>query len=152
VGGFEAEEISMRRFLTYVLLMVGSAALLGQSADHPVLVLERRGMDGWLRGNPDAILAIADPAITYFHSTMETKLDGLAAVKAVFEGYRGRPLFDRYDIVDPKVVTAGDVAVLTYQLVTQNGTLTRRWHATEVFREHQASWRLIHGHFSLVQQ
>jgi ketosteroid isomerase-like protein len=142
----------MKHFLTCVLLIVGAAALSGQPADHPVLVLERRGMDGWLQGSPDAFLAIADPAITYFHSTMGTRLDGLAAVKAVFEGYRGRPLFDRYDIVDPNVVTAGPVAVLTYQLVTQNGTLTRRWHATEVFREHQAGWRIIHSHFSSAKE
>jgi len=48
-------------------------------------------MDGWLQGSPDAFLAIADPAITYFHSTIETRLDGLAAVKAVFEVIAAAP-------------------------------------------------------------
>jgi hypothetical protein len=50
--------------------------------------------------------------------------------------------------VDPKVVAFGAAAVLTYQLVTRNGSLTRRWHATEVYRETCSRWRIIHSHFS----
>ena len=60
----------------------------------------------------------------------------------------GRPLFDSYQIENPKVQTGSDMAILTYQLVTQNGSATRRWNATEVYQKKTAGWRVIHTHFS----
>jgi hypothetical protein len=121
------------------------------STERTILAMERRAMDGWLAGNPDEFLKISDPEITYFHSSLDKRLVGLEAVKALYEGYRGRPLFDRYEMADPKVVVSGDMAVLAYLFTTQNGSLTRRWHATEVYRKGKAGWRIIHSHFSLVQ-
>ena len=59
-----------------------------------ILALERRAMDGWLKGDPDPVLAITDPDISYFHVMTEKRIDGLPALKALFEAYRGTPLFD----------------------------------------------------------
>jgi hypothetical protein len=42
--------------------------------------------------------------------------------------------------------------VLTYVLVTQNGSLTRHWHATEVYRGGKAGWRIVQSHFSEAKQ
>lgn len=143
----------MKQFLTGILMIVGSGVLLAAlPAEHAVLTMERRALDGWLEGSPDASLEISDPTITYVHSALGARLDGLPAVKSLYESYQGRPLFDRYEIVDPIVVVAGNMAVLTYRLTTQNGSLTRRWDATEVFRDGQAGWRIIHTHFSQVTQ
>jgi hypothetical protein len=118
--------------------------------DQTILAMERRGMDGWLKGSPDEFLKISDAEITYFHSALGARLVGLEAVKALYEAYRGKPLFDRYEMVDPQVVVSGKLALLTYLLTTQNGSLTRRWHTTEVYREGPAGWRIIHSHFSLA--
>ncbi len=144
----------MTKTLTCVLaltLACAGALAAAESTEQTIIAMERRGMEGWLQGNPDEFLKIFDPEITYFHSIVPARLVGLEAVRALCEGYRGRPLFDRYEMVDPKVVVAGSVAVLTYHFTTQNGTLTRHWHATEVYREGPAGWRIIHSHFSLVQ-
>jgi hypothetical protein len=119
-------------------------------AEETILALERQAMDLWRQGNPDGFLAISDPGITFFHSTVEAQLVGLAAVKTLYEGYRGRPLFDRYEMAEPRVVAAGGTAVLTYVLVTWNGSLTRRWHASEVYRDGRDGWRIVHSHFSAV--
>ncbi len=72
-------------------------------------------------------------------------------VEPGFDRNRMRPLFDRYDIVDPKIVASGGTALLTYHLVTQNGALTRRWHATEVYQHRREGWRIIHSHFSAAK-
>jgi hypothetical protein len=145
----------MMKILTCVLAMATAMAGLAApalaapaSTEQTIVALERRGMDGWLQGNPDEFLKISDPEITYFHSALGLRLSGLPAVKALCEGYRGRPLFDRYEMLDPRVVVSGNVAILTYEFTTQNGTLTRRWHTTEVYREGPAGWRIIHSHFS----
>jgi len=62
----------------------------------------------------------SDPDITYFHVVTDKRLDGLPAVRALFEGYRGRPV-RQLRMADPKVQSSGDTAVLTYTLVRHVG-------------------------------
>ena len=113
-----------------------------------LIAMERASMDGWLKGDSGPMLAVSDPDITLFHVMTPQRLEGSAAVKALYEPYAGRPLFDSYQIENPKVQTGSDMAILTYQLVTQNGSATRRWNATEVYQKKTAGWRVIHTHFS----
>ena len=108
-------------------------------------------MDGWLQGSPDEFLTLAGADITFFHSTQRERLVGVQAVKALCESYRGRPLFDRYAIREPRVAVSGRTAVLTYLFTTQNGTIVRHWHATVVYRDGAAGWRVIHSHFSQAE-
>jgi ketosteroid isomerase-like protein len=116
-----------------------------------ILAMERKAMDGWLTGNPDPTLAILDPEITYFHAVTDKRLDGLPAVKALFEGYRGRPLFDSYEMAEPKVQANGDTAVLTYFFVWRLGTATTRWNSTQVYQRKKEGWRIIHSHWSVTK-
>jgi ketosteroid isomerase-like protein len=142
----------MTKTLTCVLTILCSGALAAaDSTEQTILAMERRGMDAWGQGNPDEFLKISDPEITWLHSSFEKRYEGLQEVKALYEGFRGRPLFDRYEITSPKVVASGNTAILTYLFTTQNGTLTRQWHATEVYRKGRAGWRILHSHFSQVK-
>ena len=150
------EAIEMKRT---VLAGAVAAALCGalaaadgnEATAREVLALERTTLDGWQMGNPDPLLAISDPEITYFHVVTDKRLDGLPAVKALFEGYRGRPLFDSYEMADPKVQSSGDTAVLTYTLVRHVGTATTRWNATQVYQRKKEGWRIIHSHWSATR-
>ncbi len=128
-----------------------AAAVGNEATAREVLALERTTLDGWQMGNPDPLLAISDPEITYFHVVTEKRLDGLAAVRALFEGYRGRPLFDSYEMAEPKVQSSGDTAVLTYTLVRHVGTATTRWNATQVYQRKKEGWRIIHSHWSATK-
>jgi hypothetical protein len=127
------------------------AADANEATAREVLALERTTLDGWQMGNPDPLLAISDPEITYFHVVTDKRLDGLPAVRALFEGYRGRPLFDSYEMADPKVQSSGDTAVLTYTLVRHVGTATTRWNATQVYQRKREGWRIIHSHWSATR-
>jgi ketosteroid isomerase-like protein len=127
------------------------AADVGPGVAQEILALERGAMDGWRVGDPEPSLALLDPEITYFHDPVQERLRGLPAVRALFEPYRGRPLFDAYEIRDPEVQAAGEAAVLTYQLVTHRGATTDRWSSTEVFCKKQGRWRIVHAHWSRVQ-
>lgn len=135
-----------------VAALCGMLAFANSTEDitKELFALERQTMEGWLQGNPDPTLAILDPEVTYFHAPLEKRLDGLAAVRAFFEPYRGKPLFDNYEMLEPKVQAGGDVAVLTYQLVTQNGPLASRWNSTVVYQHKKEGWRVIHAHWSRV--
>jgi ketosteroid isomerase-like protein len=121
------------------------------AAGREILALERQAMDGWQTGNPDPMLAISDPDITWFHIMTDKRLDGLPAVKALFESYRGMPLFDSYEMAGPKVQTSGDIAVLTYILVRHTGSATSRWNATQVYQRKKDGWRIIHSHWSATK-
>jgi hypothetical protein len=123
----------------------------GADPAREVLALERQAMDGWLKGDPDPQLAISDPQITYFHAVVEKRLEGLPALKELYERYRGIPLFDSYEILNPMVQTAGDVAILTYQLAQRNGSATTYWNATEVYQRKDQGWRIIHTHWSAAK-
>ena len=128
-----------------------AAADGNEATAREVLALERTTLDGWQMGNPDPLLAISDPDITYFHVVTDKRLDGLPAVRALFEGYRGRPLFDSYEMADPKVQSSGDTAILTYTLVRHVGTATTRWNATQVYQRKKEGWRIIHSHWSATR-
>jgi ketosteroid isomerase-like protein len=116
-----------------------------------ILAMERKTLDGWQMGNPDPALAISDPDITYFHIVTGKRLDGLPALKELFETYRGRPLFDSYEMAGPKVQASGDMAVLTYILVRHVGAETSRWNSTQVYQRKKEGWRIIHSHWSMTQ-
>jgi hypothetical protein len=116
-----------------------------------ILAIERKVMDGWGMGNPDAVIAISDPDITYFHAVTEKRLDGLPAVRTLFEGYRGKPLFDSYEMSEPKVQITADTAVLTYILIRHIGTATTYWNATQVYQRKKEGWRIIHSHWSATR-
>ena len=139
-----------------ILICAAAAALCGVSvaadsnaeAEREILALERQAMEGWLKGDPDPLLAISDTEITYVHVMTDKRLDGLPAVKALFEAYRGRPLFDSYEITDPKVQLSGETAVLTYHFVSHNGSVERHWNATQVYQRKKEGWRVIHTHWS----
>ena len=113
-----------------------------------ILALERSAMDGWRNGDPGPQLAITDPEITYFHVVAATRLDGLPAVKELYDRFRGRPLFDSYEILNPKVQVSGEVAILTYRLAQHVGTATSFWNSTQVYRKTKEGWRVIHSHWS----
>jgi ketosteroid isomerase-like protein len=142
-----------------ILACAAAAALCGvlvaadenEAVAREVLALERKTLDGWQVGNPDPLLAISDPEITYFHVVTDKRLDGLPALRALFEGYRGRPLFDSYEMAEPKVQSSGDIAVLTYILVRHVGTATTRWNATQVYQRKKEGWRIIHSHWSATR-
>lgn len=134
-----------------VAALLGLALSTALAADDPaaaVIALERQALDGLGRGNLDALLALSDTEISYFHVMTTARLDGATAVQALVEPYRGRPLFDRYEMLTPRVQVAGDVAVLTYVLEQRNGAASTRWNGTQVYRRHGNTWRIIHTHWS----
>jgi hypothetical protein len=130
------------------LISIPSWAASAAGTTLEILALERRAMDGWLTGDPEPTLRILDPEISYFHIMTEKRVDGIAGVKAIFEQYRGRPLYDSYEMADPRVSITGDAAVLTYILVFQRNGVTSKWNSTQVYLKKKDGWRVIHSHWS----
>ena len=63
----------------------------------------------------------------------------------------------RYEMISPKVLRYGDVAVLTFNLVnyrklsTGEESVVARWNSTEVYSSSDGKWRIIHSHWSYIK-
>jgi hypothetical protein len=126
---------------------LGAAAADDNTAAE-ILAIERKIMDGFQKGDLSPFLSAADPEITYIHAALNARVSGLTALKALVEPYRGQPLFDSYEIAEPRVQATGDIAVLSYVLVRHLASGDSRWNGTVVYRRGKEGWRVIHSHWS----
>jgi uncharacterized protein (TIGR02246 family) len=143
------------------LLLVATAGLLtgtalaapaGKTADAATLLtMERSAMDQWSKGDPEAFLAIYDPDIVYFDPFISQRINGRDALRKWYDTFRGKFRIDHYEFLDPKVEISGDMALLTYNFVSQGSQGEKRWNATEVYRRRDGQWRIIHSHWSLTE-
>lgn len=129
-------------------------------AEH-IIALERSALDRWVRADPDGYLSIYAKDASYFDPFREKRVDGLDALSAQTAPMRGAKLpftEPRYDMIDPVVRVEGNIAVLSFNLVnygkptgsTEEKMLVR-WNATQVYRQMDGDWRIIHTHWSFTQ-
>lgn len=129
-------------------------------AEH-IISLERTALDRWIRADPDGYLGLYAEDATYFDPFRGKRIDGLDDLKAQLAAMRGVTLpftEPRYEMIDPVVHADRSVAVLTFNLVnygkpsgSKEETVLARWNATEVYREMDGAWRIIHTHWSFTQ-
>jgi len=116
-----------------------------------IIAMERAAIDRWGRGDPSGFLEICARDVVYFDNNLESRLDGLEALTALYEKIRGQIHLDRYDLLNPKVQLCGDAAVLTYNFVGCADEKAHRWNCTEVYRRNPNGWRIIQTHWSFTQ-
>ncbi|NLH83329.1 MAG: nuclear transport factor 2 family protein [Phyllobacteriaceae bacterium] len=119
--------------------------------EHPVLAAERRALERWCGGDPSGFLELCDAEVGYFEPFRAARIDGLAALTAHYEGLRGQVRVRSWEIVEPRVVEHGAVAILSYRFhsVAESGA-AMRWQASEVYRLDGEGPRLLHTHWSLL--
>jgi ketosteroid isomerase-like protein len=124
---------------------------------HDVIAMERAALDRWGKGDPSGYLEIMSTEITYFDPVQEKRIDGLDAMRAMLAPLVGRIKVDRYDMIDPQVQQHGDVALLTFNLVsyrTQPGgaeVAIALWNATEIYARIAGRWAIVHSHWSYIK-
>ena len=121
-----------------------------------VITLERAALDRWGQGDPSAYLALFAPDVTYFDPFQERRVDGVDAMTALFEPIIGRIRVDRYDMLGATVQHGGDVALLSFNLVSYRTDGGREraissWNSTEAYRRTPQGWRIFHSHWSFIR-
>jgi uncharacterized protein (TIGR02246 family) len=121
-----------------------------------VIALERAALDRWGAGDPAGYVEIFDDAVTYFDPFQGQRLDGRTAMVALMDSIAGTIRVDRYDMLRPVVQHHGDVAILTFNLVsyrTDEGRerVVSSWNSTEAYRRTPNGWRIIHSHWSFIR-
>jgi ketosteroid isomerase-like protein len=145
--------------ISVIAISVGCerASANDNSTADEVIGAERAALDRWGKGDPQGYLEIMAPEVTYFDPSREKRVDGLQAMKDFIVPYTGKIKIDRYDMINPKVQVHGDVALLTFNLVSYSkqpdGTerMLARWNSTETYARIDGKWQIIHSHWSFVK-
>ena len=126
-----------------------------------IVSLERSALDRWIRADPDGYLSLYARDATYFDPFQEKRVDGLDALSAQLAPMRGAALpftEPRYNMINPVVHADGNTAILTFNLVNYGKptgstaeAVLARWNATEVYRQVDGAWRIIHTHWSFTR-
>ena len=123
-----------------------------------IIAMERTALDRWGRGDPQGVLDLYTKDITYFDPIHDKRVDGLEAMKGLYSAFAGKIKIQHYDMIDPKVQRAGEIAVLTYNLVddvvqlpTGPTSMKVPWNVTAVYARVEGEWKVVHAHYSYVK-
>jgi ketosteroid isomerase-like protein len=119
-----------------------------------IIAMEQRALERWGKGDPSGYFEIMAPGMTYFDPTLAKRVDGLGALHALIDPFKGKIHIERAEMIDPKVQPQGDIAVLTFNLISQGAQFGDgpkgdvRWNSTEVYQRISGQWKIIHSHWS----
>jgi uncharacterized protein (TIGR02246 family) len=149
-----------RRCVILLCLMAIGRVRTAQTADaaraETIIALERGALDRWIRGDSQGYLELYAREVTYFDPQRDARVNGADAMRKLLEPLIGKMKADRYDMLAPRVQGSGDVAVLTYNLVSHaraaDGSAFRvRWNSTAVYGRVDGRWRIVHSHWSITK-
>ena len=138
------------------LFSVADSNREGYSPD-TIIAMEKAALDRWGKGDPQGYLDIMDTDLTYFDPFQEKRLDGLDAMKEFIKPFWGKIKVDRFEMLNPKVQRDGDMALLTFNLLSYvrqpDGTekVVARWNSSELYRRMKGEWKIIHSHWSYIK-
>jgi ketosteroid isomerase-like protein len=140
--------------LILLSLMMTTQTLAAQETEiaSKIIAMEKSALERWNKGDVWGFIEIYAPDIVYFDPYLETRIDGLEKLTALYKGIEGQVKVDKYEMTNPKVQITGNISVLTFNLVSYSGTQISRWNSTEVYRkEKDGTWKIIHSHWSLTK-
>jgi ketosteroid isomerase-like protein len=121
-----------------------------------IIQQERAALDRWGKGDPGGYFQIMAPEMTYFDPFTKRRVDGMDALREYMAPITGQIRIDRCDIINPRVQLHSDVAILTFNLEDtgkepgSDKTITSYWNSTEVYRNFEGRWKIIHSHWSFT--
>ena len=129
-----------------------TAAHTSTQIGQTIIELERRALERWGKGDPSGFLEISADDVVYFDPYQERRLNGIDELRELYESIRGNVQIARFELIDPRVQSVDDMAVLTFNYVAEGtNEVTSRWNCTEVFRRDEGTWRIIQTHWSFTR-
>jgi ketosteroid isomerase-like protein len=117
-----------------------------------IIALEREALERWGCGDPDAFLEISAADVSYFDPFTGRRLDGIDALRSLYDGIRGKIRIDHFEIIEPRVQFAGKAAILTFRFESHGSKGVMHWNTTEVYRLMDSGWRIIHTHWAFSRR
>jgi ketosteroid isomerase-like protein len=143
----------LKLIVVTTLCAVGAlpAAAQADKDAQAILAIERGAFERWAKGDVRGFLEASDPEVNYFDPLLDARLDGLPALRALYEKIQGTFTVDHWEMINPKVIVSGDMGVLTFNFVSRSKGRTERWNTTEVYRRKNGQWKIVHTHWSFTK-
>jgi len=128
-----------------------------QELTDKIINMERAALDRWGKGDPGGYLEIIAPDTSYFDPFTKNRIDGLSTFEEYLAPITGKIHIDHYEMISPRVQLYGDVAVMTFRLIDvaeepdSGKTVTLGWNSTEIYRRIEATWKIVHSHWSYTK-
>jgi ketosteroid isomerase-like protein len=122
-----------------------------------ILSLENAAMERWRNGDPGGFVELSAEDITYVDVGQVRPIVGLKDFSAYMQGLAGQIHYQRSEFIDPRVVVAGEAALLSYNyrssVLTPEGAVASQtpWNATEVYFRRGGQWQIVHTHWSFIR-
>src|SRR5688572_26152092 len=117
-----------------------------------IIGLEKSALDKWNQCDPNGYLDLSADDVVYFDPFTEQRLDGLETLKKYYDSIKEQMHVSKYEMFRPKVQTANEMAVLTFNLFSYEGDFIYKWNCTEVYRlEKNGQWKIIQTHWSFIK-
>jgi ketosteroid isomerase-like protein len=113
-------------------------------------------MERWRTGDPMGFVEISAEDISYVDPGLTKPIIGLDEYRAYMKQLEGQVHYQKSEFIDPKVVMAGDAALLSYNYrssqLTPGGKVTSQtpWNATEIYFKQEGEWKIVHTHWSFI--
>jgi ketosteroid isomerase-like protein len=144
----------MKHTILIALLVMTNAAysqLEHNEISKTIIALETSALEKWNKGDPGGYLDISADDVVYFDPYTEQRLDGLKSLRKYYDPIKGQVRVSKYDFLNPKVQASGEMAVLTFNLISYEGEEIYKWNCTEVYRLEKETWRIIQTHWSFTK-
>lgn len=121
-----------------------------------ILSLEQGAMERWRNGDPWGFVERSADDISYIDPGLARPVVGLEEYRAHLKPIEGKIHYPVSEFIDPRVVTVGDAAVLSYNycstVLNPDGTPREQtpWNATEVYFRREGQWKIVHSHWSYL--
>lgn len=126
--------------------------------EETIMSLEKGAMKRWQNGDPWGWAEISATEVTYIDPGITKHIEGLEEYKKYLKQFEGKINYQGSEFINPKIVTQGTMAVLTYNYKsTKTGTEgsivdQSLWNTTEVYCLLDSKWKIIHTHWSFIKQ
>jgi ketosteroid isomerase-like protein len=124
--------------------------------NNEILSLEKQAMERWRSGDPWGFVELSAEDITYIDPGQTCPIVGLEKYGAYMKQIEGQVHYQQSEFIEPKVVTIGEAAVLSYNYrstaFNEQGEIRFQtpWNVTEVYFRRENRWQIVHGHFSYL--
>lgn len=117
-----------------------------------ILQMEKSAMERWRSGDPMGWAEISADEITYVDPGLTKPIIGLEDYRRFLKTLEDKIHYQHSDFIDPRIVLAGDAAVLTYNYrsSSDDSTASTLWNTTEVYARLAGEWKIVHTHWSFV--
>lgn len=143
----------MKTLLLITIIMITHSAYSQESTkiSKEIIAMEKKALERWNRGDIMGYLDLYSDDIVYFDPMINKRMDGLNKLTEYYKPLEGNIHITECEMINPKVQAVDNMAVLTFNLRSVEGTHVYNWNCTEVYlKDKENIWKIIQTHWSYV--